>query len=282
MYVAYLDDAGDPEMLPSATTPHVPPVFIVGAIAVRQDRLRSLTVSYLSLKRRFFPGLGSSSHLLDGIRAEVKGSEIRKMVRSSRRRENRQAVTFLEKVIALLEAHDVKVFGRIWVKAVGAPINKESITTHSVQACCTTFQDLLNTTSSTGAMIIDSSAPKLNAVLSHSIFTQKFKATGDSYDRIMEMPVFGHSENHAGLQLADLVASALLFPMATHGYCTGHVQNVHVHERFSVLQPRFGGRIACLQHRYYDSEGKRRGGVTVSDGLGHRPGSVLFPPRGLT
>jgi hypothetical protein len=32
------------------------------------------------------------------------------------------------------------------------------------------------------------------------------------------MPTFGHSENHAGLQLADLVCSALLFPMAMDAY----------------------------------------------------------------
>ncbi len=80
-------------------------------------------------------------------------------------------------------------------------------------------------------MVIDSSAPKLNSAMAHSIFTQKFKATGDSYGRMLEMPTFGHSENHVGLQLADLLASGLLFPMASHCYCTGHVQNVHVHKR---------------------------------------------------
>ena len=33
-----------------------------------------------------------------------------------------------------------------------------------------------------------------NDGVSHSIFTQKFKATGDAYGQY-EMPTFGHSEN---------------------------------------------------------------------------------------
>jgi hypothetical protein len=278
VYLAYVDDAGDPEMLPSATTPLVTPVFIVGAVAVEQARLRNLTVSFLSVKRRFFPGLDpKTGHLLDGVRSEIKGSEIRKMIRSSRSRERGHASAFLDKVVALLEQEHVKIFGRVWVKAIGTPINRESITTHSIQACCDTFQDLLDTKAVDGQMVIDSSAPKLNSAMAHSIFTQKFKATGDRYGRMMEMPTFGHSENHVGLQLADLVASGLIFPMASHCYCTGHVQSVHVHQRFGSLAPRFSTRLKALQHRYYGSDGKRRGGMTVSDALQHRSGSLLFP-----
>ena len=36
----------------------------------------------------------------------------------------------------------------------------------------------------------------------------------DAYDRLMEMPMFGHSDNHAGIQAADMICSAFLFPMA--------------------------------------------------------------------
>jgi hypothetical protein len=39
----------------------------------------------------------------------------------------------------------------------------------------------------------------------------------------MEVPSFGHSDNHAGLQLADLICSAFLWPMAMHAYCEGHI-----------------------------------------------------------
>jgi hypothetical protein len=40
------------------------------------------------------------------------------------------------------------------------------------------------------------------------------------------MPLFGHSDNHAGIQAADLLCSAFLFPMATYMYCLGHIKTI--------------------------------------------------------
>lgn len=234
-------------------------------------------MEYLALKRRHFPGLAPrSGHLLDWGRVEVKGADIRKMARSSDKAERRHALIFLDEVLGILEAHSARIFGRLWVKEIGVPINKESMVAVSSQAMCETFQDLLRDCGEDGLMIIDSSSPRVDAVLSHSVFTQKFKATGDRYDRLLEMPVFGHSENHAGLQLADLVASAFLYPMATYSYCTGHVTTVHVHSRFSEVKRQFAQRLMSRQYRYYDANGMRRGGITVSDAIEHRPGSHLF------
>jgi Protein of unknown function (DUF3800) len=273
--VSYVDDAGDPETLPSAISP-LPPVFVLAAVSFEQRRLHRVTMEYLALKRQHFPGLAPrSGHLLDWGRVEIKGAEIRKMARSGRS-ERRHALFFMDDVLTLLEAHDAKIFGRVWVKAIGTPVNREAMTTVSVQATCETYQDLLRDCGEDGLMVIDSSSPRLNAALSHSVFTQKYKATGDSYDRVLEMPVFGHSENHAGLQLADLVGSAFLYPMATHAYCTGHVTSVHVDPRFSEIRRQFAQRLKAIQYRYYDANGHRKGGITVSDALTCRPGSVLF------
>ncbi len=90
------------------------------------------------------------------------------------------------------------------------------------------------------------------------------------------MPTFGHSNNHAILQIADLLASALLYPMATYAYCRTHVQNVHVDENFGHVIARYGTRLQALQHRYDDEFGRPRGGITVDDKLGRRSGAALF------
>jgi hypothetical protein len=270
--IAYVDDAGDPETLVHAAST-LPPVFVLAAVSFEQQRLHRITMQYLALKRRHFPGLAPrSGHLLDWGRVEIKGAELRKMARSSDRAERRHARIFLGDVLELLERHNTKIFGRVWVKAISAPINKESLTSVSVQATCETFQDHLRDCNDDGVMVIDSSSPRLNAALSHSVFTQKYKAAGDRYDRLLEMPTFGHSENHAGLQLADLVASAFLYPIATYTYCTGHVTSVHVHQRFADVKGLFALRLKSLQYRYYDADGVRRGGITVSQ----------VPGRGVT
>lgn len=277
MWFTYVDDAGDPEFLPSATTNLVTPLFVIGAVALDQAQIHSITTEFLALKRRFFPHLAPRTrHLLDWVRPEMKGTELKRMMRSPRKRERRTATTFVDKTLRLLEDHDARIFGRVWVKAIGVAVDKQAMTSFSIQDCCATFQKKLEELDQLGVMIVDSSSPRLNASVSHSAFTQKYKASGDAYDRLLEMPVFGHSENHVGLQLADIVSSALLFPIASFVYCTGHVTSVHVNPYFSDVKTRFAQRVKALQHRYYDDFGRRRGGIVVSDKIANRPGSLFF------
>ena len=148
--------------------------------------------------------------------------------------------------------------------------------TFSIQTMCETFQNLLEHRGDEGLMVIDSSSPGLNAMVSHSIFTQRFRVAGDQYDRLIEMPTFGHSKNHVGLQIADILASGLITPIAGSTYCTGHMTGVHVHERYADLKQRYARRLRVIQHRHQDEIGNWRGGLTVSDPLGHRHSGHLF------
>jgi hypothetical protein len=179
-------------------------------------------------------------------------------------------------VLDLIERHHAKIIGRVWIKEIGQPMSATAVYTSSVQAICTAFQHLLTREDDVGLIVADSRAEAQNSQVAHSIFTQKFKTSGDCFERILEMPVYGNSQNHAGLQIADLLCSALLFPMATHAYCTGYLTNLHVQPGFAELRTRYGTRLQRLQHVYY--EGTRfRGGIIVCDGLGHRPGRILWP-----
>jgi hypothetical protein len=40
----------------------------------------------------------------------------------------------------------------------------------------------------------------------------------------------------------------------------------------------FGERLKQMQFRYQDANQWWRGGITVSDGIGHQKGGVLFAP----
>lgn len=71
----------------------------------------------------------------------------------------------------------------------------------------------------TGLMILDSRTKVKNVGSVHGIITRKFKSGGDNLANLIESPVFGHSDSHIGLQLADIVASAGIFPMACAAYC---------------------------------------------------------------
>jgi hypothetical protein len=183
-------------------------------------------------------------------------------------------------MLSLMERHAVRVVGRVWIKDIGVPVDGVALYTNSIQAICASFQNLLRETGDHGIVIADSRSKAQNANVAHSIFTLRYKAAGDNYDRLIDLPTFGHSDNHAGLQVADFVCSALLFPMAVHAYCAGHVNNIHVRPAYSVLRSRYGERIERLQYRYQDATHRWRGGIVVADPLGEQPSWHLLrtPP----
>lgn len=276
MRICYVDEAGCTGMLPVASSP-IQPIFIIVGLVVEQKNLQHLTTDFLNLKRRFFPNLlPSTTRNLDWVLKEIKGSELRKHVRGNSRRKRRQSLGFIDKLVDLLEAHGVQIFGRLWVKGIGDPFDGTPIYTSSMQSICETFQCLLASSNHNGFVIADSRNKPMNTNVSHSIFTKKFRAVGDEYPNILEMVTFGHSENHVGIQLCDLVCSSLLFPMATYSYCLGHVSNIHVDQAYAILKARYGSKIKALQYRYQDPSGRWRGGITVSDAISQRSGGHLF------
>ena len=87
-----------------------------------------------------------------------------------------------------------------------------------------------------------------------------------------------HSDNHAGLQIADLLASTLVFPMAAAAYGDPTSRAVHASARYEEVRRDFGHRIRSLQYRYRDETGRWRGGLVISDPAQQRSGSALFGP----
>jgi hypothetical protein len=275
MHLCYMDESGCTGVLPNATS-QIPPVLVLAAIIVDESRLHNLTIDYLNMKQRFFPGkLPVTAEFLQWVLAEIKGSELRKHARSASHRERSHAYSFLDELLTLLETYSIKIIGRIWVKEIGGPFSGRSVYTSSVQHVCTYFNHFLGATQSNGLLIADSRDPALNANVSHSIFTMKFKAAGDAFPNLVEMPAFGHSENHVGIQIADILCSALLFPMATCTCCLGYVNSVHVHASHIGLKNRFGVRLRALQYQYHEA-GRWKGGVTLSDPIGKKSAAALF------
>ncbi|MFH1969207.1 MAG: DUF3800 domain-containing protein [Verrucomicrobiota bacterium] len=282
MILFYLDEAGCTGALPAPDSP-IQPVFIIAGIILHQDCIKPLTTDLLRLKERYFPHrLPSHAEFLDWILLEIKGADLRKQIRDGNRDERRHALGVMNNLLLLLETYNCRILGRIYVKGIKASFNGVAVYTSSVQNLAVDFQFYLEEVNNDGLMILDSRNKPKNSSVSHSIFTQKFRAGGDAYNRLVEMPLFGHSDNHAGIQCADMLCSAFLFPMATYAYCLGHVRSVHVDMRYSIIRDRYGDRLKCLQYRYQNAKGLLRGGITVSDAIGHAGGALLFGPSNTT
>lgn len=279
MRICYVDEAGCTGALQSPVS-EVQPVFVLCGVDVPQESIHRITHEYLHLKQRFYPHLAPrGATYLEWILTEIKGAELRRGAADPGRNKRRHALGFLHETLSLLEAEGARISGRVWVKAIGQPVNGRSVYTFSLQYICRCLNAQMEAAGDTGLLVCDSRNKALNSLASFSVFTQKFKATGDTIPRVSEMPVFGHSENHAGVQIADVVCSALLFPLAVHAYCRGTVNNIHVRD-YSYLRDRFTERLDALQYRYPDGPaGKLTGGVIVDDKIGHRSRTEMFLPR---
>jgi len=273
VHIMYVDESGDLGAMPASPAPtgNDQPVLVIGALLVSVSKLDDLTQDFLALKSQFFPSLHNpSGNHLDIILPEIKGADLRRSAIKGGRRASRHAIGFLDKLIAMLVKHDVKLLARIWVKDLGQPFNGRSVYTSSIQSLYTSFDKYLNENESFGFCIADSRDYLKNVNVAHSVFTQKFRASTGVYERILELPTFAHSENHAGIQICDMICSALLYPIACHAYCTGYVSNTHVQADAVKLKTRFGHSLKALQYRYCAPLGRWHGGVTVSDPLGKR------------
>jgi len=281
MHICFIDEAGCTGALPDDKS-IIQPAFIISGLIIDQKKITKLTQDFLSLKKSFFPNRFKTIQHLDCIKEEIKGSDLRKMLKTNRK-QRRFVLGFIDKAIELLEKNDVSLIGRVWIKPVNNLFDGKAVYTYSIQSIASSFQHYLCNTgdmNNEGVIIADSRTKALNANVSHSIFTQKYKTSGDVFNRIIEMPVYGHSDNHAGLQLADFIASALFFPIATSAYCAGYIKNTTHHDpRYLILRDKFGNRLSNLQYRYLDiKNGSKvsKGGMTVSDRLGGKNGKFLF------
>lgn len=272
-YICYVDEAGCGAALPAKRT-DIQPLLVVAGLVVRQDALADLTTEFLELKRTYFPRSFTSRHLLDDVREEIKGSDLRGEIRKRGHRAKAQ-LRFVDDTLTLLERLECRALGTIWIKGIGAPFKARETYTQSVQHACKAFQSFLVSKNASGFMIADFRTTQLNDQVAHSIFTQKYRAKGDPFDRVMELPSFGVSNNHVGLQITDVLCSTLLFPMASSVYCFGHVVGVHVNGRDLDIRRRYGKRLKRLQFRV-----DAHWSLSVYDRLLKRSSAELFtvPP----
>ena len=270
----FIDEAGD---LGDPPRPNDQQVLVIGGLFVDAENLAALTANFMDLKIAYFPALaGPFDMRLDRILLEIKGSDLRRNATRRNAKRYSHTIGFLNNIFGLLHRYDVRMVARIWIKPLGGQFEGKSVYTSSIQSICRYFEHNLATTGSVGHCIADSRDTRKNSNVSHSIFTQKF-GKANCYRHLIEVPTFGHSNNHAGLQICDIVCSALLYPIACFAYCAEHVDNVHVQSDAAKLRNRYGWQLDTLQHRYWNPTTERyEGGIVVSDAVNRQSGSLMF------
>lgn len=272
MLLAYLDESGDEQPL---RTPEDPPVLVIAGVVVGHENAKNLVWRFLQLKKRYNPSLLKDDvQLSDLIRFEVKGSDLRKDVRSATRRNRRRALGFLDAVLKLLEEEHALIIGEVYIKGE-KPLSRW-VYPQAVARIADRFEHQLRAADTQGMIILDARTKVKNTPSVHRLTTARFKSGGDPVPHLIESPAFGHSDAHVVLQIADIVASALLFPMACVGYCGCLLHNVHLNDEYALVRERYGPKLKALQYRFTAADGKRVHGVRVSDRLNFQSPRALY------
>ena len=120
---------------------------------------------------------------------------------------------------------------------------------HSVLKIASKFELFLEEHYTSGLLIADSRKTSENERTTHSLFTQKH--SGTKLRKINEVVTYGHSTNFAMLQLADIVCSAVLFPMFCYSFARSipdiSLDNININEGYGEIARRYSEKIKHLQ-----------------------------------
>lgn len=266
MYLCYIDESGDSQPIKAAND-DIQPLLVVAGIFISSEAVRALTADFIALKRRFYPAyFAQIVHPLDVLLKEMKGSDIRRDIRDNPVTSAKvmHHFRFLDEALRLLKAYDARLVARIWVKRLGVPLTDKSIYPITTQNLLERFEKYLEERNADGMVIADFRDPHRNSYVAHSVFTQKHKKNGDAYPRVRETPTFGISNNHACLQIADLLCSSILAPMAGRTFCHPDIKNAHTHANYDAIAQRYSKRVRALQY-HCDVNGHRYWGITASE-----------------
>jgi len=275
MLICYVDEAGNVGAYQPAD-PASTPVFALAGVCIDDTQADDLLMDYLRLKQRFEPGLRGRL-LSDVIQHEVKGSGLRRNVRTpGSRNTSRRAIGYLDHVLDLLERYQAKIYGRVLIKRAGEGYPAASTYPSAVAELAATLEQQARAAQTRSLMILDAQTKVKNEGNVHTITTRRYRHGGNLFPTFVESPVFGHSDTHALLQVADLVVSGLAYPVACASYLPPSPGDAHRDPAYQVIRTVFGERLANLEYHYVDGNGRRCGGFRVIDRVGAQPTRLLF------
>jgi len=273
--ICYADEAGNTGLYHPAD-PASSPVFALVGISVDETRADDVLMEYLRLKQRFVPVL-RTRQLSQVIQHEVKGAALRRDIRKmGSLHTTRRALSYLNQLISLLERHHVKLMGRVLVKRAGEVYSSASTYPSAVADIAGTLDRQARDAGARSLLVLDAQTKVKNEGNVHQITTRRFRHGGNMFPTFVESPVFGHSDTHSLLQVADLVASGLVYPMACAAYLPPVPGDAHRDPAYQAVRATFGKRLAGLEYRYPGGNGNLRGGFRVIDRVGEQGAGLLF------
>ena len=295
LYFCYLDETGSDLGTPVVGSDS-PPIFVVAGIVIPAGGVAQMTREFVAAKREYDPERFEDIPASERAREEVKGHKMFRVLAKGGGKQQAAAVAFLHETLDIVARLDGGLVGRFQVKVAGERFNTNAVYASSVAEIAGNFQKFLEARRARGMIWCDSRRYRdwdvakvcpdcgkrvifcerkdepLNIPISRAVFAKKFGGEKDALPDVAEAPAFVNSENHAGIQIADLLCSALIGPIAAAHY---RPESSRADPRALELRDRdgFGERMNKMQLRVQDDSGVVRGALTSGD---HRSSAPLF------
>lgn len=245
MKFCYVDESGCPGQLPLILPSAVQPALAIVGLSVGHDSVRLLTQRFVLLKQRYQFGSKRPDALQEDMPVEIKGSELRMAIRSQGSAAM-DAHKFLDSLLQLLIDHEVRLFGQVLIKLPGVSFDGADVYSSALMAISRSFHLQLELENTDGQVIADFREPKLNTKVTQPICAAMLRKHGDCFPRFLECPTFAMSNSHAGLQIADILTSALIYPIALNTFGSDLPPGPHRHSSDASLRRRYIRRLKQL------------------------------------
>jgi hypothetical protein len=213
MYTCYIDEAGCPGVFPSESS-IIQPALAIAGLSLHHTSIRALSQHFIKLKQMYLYGSKRSLLLEDDLPVELKGADLRQAIRTPGSQNARNAHHFLHQLMDMLIIHEAQLFGSVLIKSPGEEFDGNRIYSAAMQEIAYSFHQQLELRDDSGSIVADFREPKINTLVSKDIAAKMLKNNSNSFPRFYEPPTFGMSNNHVGIQIADILVSTLLFPLA--------------------------------------------------------------------
>lgn len=280
LHFCYLDESGS-DLGRRMVFAQTRPVFVLAGFIVPADGAAQMTREFLAAKCAYDPERFRRLSVAGRMENEVKGSALlRRLLGQGGAKQRRQALAFLRDVFAALERLDARLVGRWSVKTPGKEFDADAAYASCLTAIVGNFEHFLAVREARGmvwcdlrrrpakhcekcgeSVIVGKTGEQLIVPASRAVFERKFGGTTDDWPRLLECPAFADSVNHAGIQIADILCSALIGPIAAAYYRPDSPQ---ADARIFALRDDegFGERLSRMQLLVADGHG----GLTLAEG----------------
>lgn len=214
-----------------------------------------------------------SPHRIQRIRAGVKGVSLRRSWADGANSGQLELATeALDGLFDLLDRYEASLLGQVYIKSGERPFYGQQLYELAIDSIASLFQLFLEERDDQGVIVIDSRNDIGRHNTTRALFATKLAPEGDGLSRIIELPVHGNDLNHAGLQMADWVASGLFLPISVRAYRPDANWSGSGNDPgYDALTARYLPRIKV---RSYTSilDGQPVGGLSVADYHGGQGG----------